>query len=130
MQDRRMAHGLSWERLERGKKMPRKVAEVPVSNITEYPDRFLMCRAMLHAWDNDGFPWLERVDGSNVVYERLKCLRCPMKRTDQRTLMGRLIRRSYNPPAGYRLSLQTRSKEPIMRERIVRFRNANHLTNG
>lgn len=90
--------------------------------LQQYPDRFLQCRVLLHAWREVGLPWVEAAeDGAQVVHEKLKCARCDTERTDQRSLFGRLLRRRYHHEKSYRTGTFEKSKEKFATERYRRI---------
>lgn len=95
--------------------------EEMTSDIDLYPDRFLTCRILMHSWRESGMPWVEVKEETQVVYEKLQCNRCSNERIDQRTMQGRMIRRTYRYDGRYKLAEHLRDKSALAGERIARM---------
>lgn len=99
--------------------MPEQVQSFP--ELDSYPDRFLTCRALAHRWSPVGTPWAKKQDDNVVIHEKFHCDRCDAERTDQRSLYGHFLRRSYNHEAHYKLPKEANKKDLMAKERYRRI---------
>lgn len=91
-----------------------------------YPDRFLTCRELQHAWRRIGF-----YHANGEVVRALTCERCGTDRHDYWSPSGGILRRSYDYAEGYAIRGGERVTSLAVRmevlDRVVVYDNADAM---
>lgn len=99
-------------------------------DVRHLADEYLMCRTLLHAWDqipDDGGHGRQYVESRTVRRVMFRCTRCGVRRAEAwSAITGDLLFRTYEYPDGYKMSREDSGRTYMRMEWVRRLGTAQH----